>query len=853
MRWAWLLLGFCLGCPSTDVGSDSNAIDPDSVDSVAVDDVRDDDNDGVPDHEDDCPEAGDGPDLDGDGCPDSVDPDDDGDGVPDTQDPCTDTSGESDFDNDGCGDSIDDDDDGDGLLDDEDDCPMGLSGFDTDGDGCADEEDNDDDNDGILDGFDDCSAGMTEGPDFDGDGCKDDEDPDDDNDGLDDIEDACPMGADSGPDYDADGCFDDEDPDDDNDGIDDPIDACPMGALTGLDFDADGCTDDEDLDDDNDGVEDADDACPLSTAGLPDFDADGCEDDVDDDDDNDGVPDTDEVSLGLDPLDSDTNDDGFCDGAPGADDVPEPFCKRPYLVSPTGSFSGDGLTWATAFDSPETAISVAGKDVALWIEKGTYTTGVAQNLDLGEGAYFCNFEGTEIAFKERPIGPPDTKVHGYLTLESGVIDSCELTDAVSIDGSDGVRLKNIKMSFVSTNQEIINLDGSGDPHVIEDALFIDNDGTIINAEHTTEIRNATFVNNEFKNGDGLIEASAVEIEIEDAIFHSNQGGSNGGSVVHGLDGAEVSIERSVFMGNNMYSNDDLLVQIDATYVSTGIIEIEDTVFMDNDLDADSMVFVGRNIEFDFKNVRFIGNAADKAILDLGDGSWGIGPNSGPFGTLEDVAFVDNRATGPSTKAAVLVQGTYAEVEADFVSFHENGNKGVYVPGTQGVTEYTNSVFWDSDVIGDSNAISNGTFSGSWSDDVPSGSGLSLLTSDPIVPEVDGRPSLAAGSQAINGGSGTRGGTAAANRSADTGTADAGYHAPTNGVFFLTYESTTTGPPGLRTETWSTVNATGCHRFIGSQIDPYPASSNFDNVDYWAYMVCVGDGAPAVAKRDGWDL
>jgi len=85
-------------------------------------------------------------DYDSDGCEDSTDPDDDNDGIYDVDDQCPNSiSTTSDFDRDGCDDETEDwDDDGDGVPDSSDSCPLGLinwdssSGSDIDNDGCMD-------------------------------------------------------------------------------------------------------------------------------------------------------------------------------------------------------------------------------------------------------------------------------------------------------------------------------------------------------------------------------------------------------------------------------------------------------------------------------------------------------------------------------------------------------------------------------------------------------------------------------------------------------------------------------------------------------------------------------------------
>ncbi len=196
----------------------------------------DDDEDGVANADDACPQIKE--DIDGfqddDGCPDD---DNDEDGFKDIDDQCPDKAEDKDgfLDDDGC---PDDDNDEDGVLDNDDKCPSepeDLDGFE-DEDGCP--EDND--GDGIADADDQC---PNEAEDKDGwkdiDGCP---DPDNDADGVLDDKDTCPNVAE-----DIDG-FEDEDgcPDNDNDrdGVLDKDDKCPTEAevINGFE-DEDGCPD----------------------------------------------------------------------------------------------------------------------------------------------------------------------------------------------------------------------------------------------------------------------------------------------------------------------------------------------------------------------------------------------------------------------------------------------------------------------------------------------------------------------------------------------------------------------------------------------------------------------------------
>lgn len=199
---------------------------------------HDQDEDGVPDEQDQCPadrEDQDGVE-DGDGCPED---DADHDKIPDDVDKCPlEPESENNYeDDDGCPD-VAKDTDKDGIFDDRDRCPKAAGKMQrAEFFGCPDT-----DEDGVADKVDKCKADKEDTDGFeDLDGCP---DPDNDQDGVLDIDDECgdekenKNGVDDG-----DGCPD-FDPDADGDGIPDTTDKCVDEAeiLNGVDDD-DGCPD----------------------------------------------------------------------------------------------------------------------------------------------------------------------------------------------------------------------------------------------------------------------------------------------------------------------------------------------------------------------------------------------------------------------------------------------------------------------------------------------------------------------------------------------------------------------------------------------------------------------------------
>jgi hypothetical protein len=164
-------------------------------------------------------------------------PDQDLDGIPDSEDNCPDmsNSGQEDFNANGVGDACDPDDDGDGVPDVSDNCQFTVNPnqVNFDGDALGDACDPDDDNDGALDGSDNCA--LLSNP----------SQADTDTDGLGDACDNCPAADNQDQhDYDSDGEGDVCDSDDDNDGVIDGVDNCLLAFNPGQeDADSDGIGD----------------------------------------------------------------------------------------------------------------------------------------------------------------------------------------------------------------------------------------------------------------------------------------------------------------------------------------------------------------------------------------------------------------------------------------------------------------------------------------------------------------------------------------------------------------------------------------------------------------------------------
>ncbi len=291
----------------------------------------------------------------------------DGDGVPDFQDLDSDNDGISDLVEGGSGctdaapvDGVCDgpDGDGDGIVDSIDpadsfgDDDGVVTPTDTDMDGVDDYQDLDSDNDGILD-VTEGNSGCTDGPPTDGvcDG------PDTDGDGIpDSVDDGVGFGDPVPPvlpDADMDGVPDNQEVDSDNDGVNDNvlngcIDVAMDGQCDGVDVDGDGIIDQVD-----------EDTTVFGSPVLDDTDGDGIPDLLDVDDDNDGILDTEEGPAGVDPT-ADVDGDGVPNWADSDNDGTgtAPTCADTSpadgacdTIDPQFDTDGDGIPDANDLDS----------------------------------------------------------------------------------------------------------------------------------------------------------------------------------------------------------------------------------------------------------------------------------------------------------------------------------------------------------------------------------------------------------------------------------------------------------------------------------------------------------------------
>ncbi len=304
-------------------------------------------------------------DTDGDLVGNNSDEDDDGDGFADTLEvalgtnPLSPFSFPADLDGDKIPDALDPDRDGDGVENIKDAFPNDpLEWVDTDGDGIGNSADEDDDGDGFADdletslGYDPLDYDSHPG-DLDGDGIPDIQDDDMDGDGIANDQDQFPGNPTEWLDTDGDGIGNNSDLDDDGDGFADTLeldygtDALDPFSFP-ADMDGDKIPDDIDSDMDGDGTANTSDAFPEDPLEWLDTDGDGVGNNLDEDDDGDGYPDALEWEYKSDPLDAlSTPPDIDGDGIPDPEDPDKDGDGVPNIDD---AFPSDPDAWEEVLD-----------------------------------------------------------------------------------------------------------------------------------------------------------------------------------------------------------------------------------------------------------------------------------------------------------------------------------------------------------------------------------------------------------------------------------------------------------------------------------------------------------------------
>lgn len=215
------------------------------------------------------------------------------------------------------------------------------------------------------------------------------------------------------------------------------------------------------------------------------------------------------------------------------------YVKTPALG---GSDENDGLSWATAFETPAAALAVASDGDEIWVASGTYEGAVL--INNRQVQFVGGFSGTESSLDERVLGSNET----ILTLASGQ------TGAV-------VRIAGTPSSSTVVDGFTITGGTPAGASPYAGGLAFDFGSPII--------RNNRFVSNSAQNYGGAITFYEGSPLIEYNTFIENQsvGGSGGGSQAGSSGGAvwayggSATYQFNTFLGNSatdsgMFANGD---------------------------------------------------------------------------------------------------------------------------------------------------------------------------------------------------------------------------------------------------------------------------------------------------------
>ena len=155
------------------------------------------------------------------------------------------------------------------------------------------------------------------------------------------------------------------------------------------------------------------------------------------------------------------------------DTVPPPVTI--YVDASKADDSGNGLSWATARQSLQTALGQAVSGDQIWVKTGTYKPGDSRSnyFDLKSGvSVYGGFAGTETSVSERAIATNETILSGEIGAVSNT-DNCYIVVAsINISGAvlDGFTIKGGYMNGLPPEGTWQN-DGGGIHHYYSQVTY----------------------------------------------------------------------------------------------------------------------------------------------------------------------------------------------------------------------------------------------------------------------------------------------------------------------------------------------------------------------------------------------
>lgn len=206
--------------------------------------------------------------------------------------------------------------------------------------------------------------------------------------------------------------------------------------------------------------------------------------------------------------------------------------------------NGDGRSWATAYNSLDSAIAVTSVDDSLWIATGTYYDG---NIHIPLSSnIFGGFAGTETSFEQRDWKSNPTIISGDIGVVGDTSDNASyIISSGPYAVIDGITFQDCKMAAFRVTDPVDTIRNCTFQHNPNMAIDI---ASPSNGEHTyMVVEKCTFT----ENGYSIHSAGwgSVEVTIEGCEFRNNRTEDYGTVTFGGWGGSDITVSHSTFIGN----------------------------------------------------------------------------------------------------------------------------------------------------------------------------------------------------------------------------------------------------------------------------------------------------------------
>lgn len=266
-----------------------------------------------------------------------------------------------------------------------------------------------------------------------------------------------------------------------------------------------------------------------------------------------------------------------------------------YYVNASATGNGNGLSWANAFTSLQSALSIVIFGDEIWVAAGQYKPAVSSRsssfvLKNGVNIY-GGFAGNETSIEQRNISSNPTTLNGDIGQVGEVSDNSYII----------VRASNITSDIILDGFRIINgynnspnTDGGGAVR-----LTSSSSGSLL-------IKNCYFFSNRSSIYGGAIYLAYSNLIIEDCEFRNNSttSGSDGGAIhAFNSNGAcSLTIKGSKFIGNTSRIGACI-----SSILSFKAFLIDRCIFTNNSSEINILQFGDNSTNIKISNSYFIGN------------------------------------------------------------------------------------------------------------------------------------------------------------------------------------------------------------------------------------------------------